>query len=78
MELVRIRRCLATLYDLDEVMTYLQSLIEQKEPLEAHEVSDLKNWLQVLEGDCADFGETYEDTIRMNKMRAAINAALCS
>lgn len=54
-------------------MTYLQSLIEQKEPLEAHEVSDLKNWLEVLEEDCATFGETPEDTIRMTKMREKIS-----
>lgn len=60
------------------MMTHPLTLAEQKDPLKAHAVSILKNWLQILESDCATFGETPEDTIRMIKMRAAINAALCS
>lgn len=54
-------------------MTYLQTLIDQKEPLEAHEVNDLKNWLQMLKSDCDTFGETPEDATRMNKIREKIS-----
>lgn len=53
-------------------MTYLQGLLSQRQPLDPHEVADLKRWLETLESDCATFGETPEDTQRMNTIRRRI------
>lgn len=56
-------------------MSHLSILLKQTEPLEPHEVADLENWLKVLEGDCEAFGETPEDTARMNAIRNRIASA---
>ena len=53
-------------------MSYLDALLVQKEPLELHEVTDLKNWLATLEEDCDLLGETPEDTNRMNAIKKKI------
>jgi len=53
-------------------MSRLMTLLRQPGPLERYEVSDLRCWLSVLEGDCKLFGETTQDTARMEEIRARI------
>jgi hypothetical protein len=53
-------------------MSYRELLLTQAEPLEPHEISDLEDWLSVLEGDVAMFGDTPEDNARMAKIKARI------
>lgn len=54
------------------VVSYLTALLAQAEPLEPHEVAELRRWLEVLRGDCEVFGETAEDTARMARITARI------
>jgi len=56
-------------------MSRLDALLRQTEPLETHEKADLKDWLAVLEVDCELFGETPEDTRRMNSIKARLGRA---
>lgn len=53
-------------------MSRLQSLLRQAQPLERHEISDLRSWLNVLRGDCELFGETAEDAARIAEIEARI------
>ena len=53
-------------------MSYLQNLLHQTEPLEEHERSDLRGWLETLVSDCDAFGVTPEDVWRMNAIRAKL------
>lgn len=53
-------------------MSYLQTLLDQDEPLEPHEVSDLRAWLQTLRNDVEMFGPTAEDVARMRRISAKI------
>lgn len=53
-------------------MSYRENLLTQKEPLEQHEISDLKEWLETLEGDVEMFGPTAEDETRIAAIKARI------
>lgn len=54
---------------------YLSNLLKQTTPLELHEISDLRAWLTTLQGDCEMFGETPEDTQRMDRIKRRIEEA---
>lgn len=54
--------------------SYLHGLLNQHEPLEAHEIEDLKNWLDALEEDCSTFRATHEDLRRMQSIRQKLDA----
>ena len=54
-------------------MNYLQGLLTEQRPLEPHEKADLKQWLDTLKADCEMFGETPEDTRRMNAIRRRVD-----
>jgi hypothetical protein len=56
--------------------SYLETLLEQMRPLEPHEIASLREWLVVLRADCMLFGETPEDTARMDRIKRRIRAAL--
>lgn len=51
----------------------LESLVTQQAPLERHEVTQLEDWLSALEEDCACFGATGEDRVRMSGIRNRIS-----
>ena len=51
---------------------YLHGLLMQQEPLEEHEIDDLKNWLDTLIQDCSTFGPTRDDERRMREIKAKI------
>lgn len=53
-------------------MSHRQIILEQLAPLEPFEVTDLKDWLTALQADCEAFGETPEDTTRMNTIKQRI------
>ncbi len=53
-------------------MSHLSALLEQKAPLEPHEVDDLQVWLACLEDDVATFGTTPQDENLMARIRAKI------
>ena len=55
--------------------TYRQSLLTQTEPLERHEIAVLKDWLKVLQDDCALFGATPCHVARMTTIKARIAAS---
>lgn len=57
------------------LMSYGQLLLDQKEPLESHEIHHLQEWLRVMNDDCETFGETPEDTARINAIKAKISEA---
>lgn len=52
--------------------TYFEQLLAQTEPLERHEIADLKAWLAALRDDVATFGDTPEDNRRMATIEARI------
>lgn len=52
--------------------SYLEKLLCKKAMLELHEEADLRVWLQTLEKDCEMFGETPQDTTRMNAIRQRV------
>lgn len=58
-------------------MSYLDldQLLEQAEPLEKHEIDDLREWLATLNDDVDLFGATAEDARRMARIRAKIAEA---
>lgn len=55
-------------------MSRLESLLQQEEPLEKHEIADLKDWLSALEEDCKNFGATGVDRFRMDVIRMKIES----
>jgi hypothetical protein len=50
----------------------LHALLTSTEPLEPHEIADLRNWLNALKRDCDVFGETAQDTHRIATIHARI------
>ena len=55
-------------------MSRLENLLDQAEPLEQHEIADLREWLQQLREDVEMFGATAEDRERMARISAKIGA----
>lgn len=54
--------------------SYRQMLLEQADPLEAHEIGTLEEWLGVLREDVEAFGATPEDEARMEAIARRIEA----
>lgn len=50
----------------------MESLLELKPPLDQFDREMLESWLKVLEEDCEIFGETLEDTKRMNSIKGLL------
>lgn len=53
-------------------MSGLHNLLKRSEPLEAHEISELKDWLSALEEDVAIFGATPQDENLMLRIQGKI------
>jgi hypothetical protein len=56
--------------------TYHETLLRQQAPLEKHEISSLREWLQVLREDCEDFGPAHADLVRMQAIEDRIAAEM--
>lgn len=57
----------------EQMAGHLQHLLDQKGPLEDHELEGLRQWFETLKTDTELFGETDEDLHRMDRIQARIN-----